>query len=142
MDEIEIGENKHPLIVISDAPKGISIPELKDNGACLPNSVLCARQNEEVFIVEGLVFVVPKDKEKYTGGIFKHAWNFKDSKHFDLTAEHIWGNEYEKLYYFGLLSKKENEYDENEVEFDEYVITGKAEIERQIQQALKNKDEV
>ena len=140
MEEIIIGENKHSLVRISGVPEGISIPELRDNGACLPNSVLCARQNEEIFIVEGLVFVVPKDKEKYIGGIFKHAWNLKENIHFDLTAEHIWGNEYEELYYYGLLSKEEKEYGGNEVEFDEYVIDGKAKIENQIQEAFILKD--
>lgn len=139
MEEIEIGKNKHPQVLISNVPELIIIPELKDNGACLVNSVACSRQNKEVLIIEGLVFVIPKDKEKYMGGIFKHAWNFKDNIHFDLTADNIWGEEYENLFYYGLLSKEENEYGENEVDFDEYVINGKVEIEKQIQEALKLK---
>ena len=102
--------------------------------------MLCARKNQEILIVEGLVFVVPKDKEKYMGGIFKHAWNLKGNIHFDLTAEHIWGDEYEKLYYYGLLSKEEKKYGKNNVEFDEYVINGKTEIENQIQESLNLKE--
>ena len=142
MEEIEINNNIHPLVIISNSPEGINIPELRDNGACLLNSVMCSRQNVGISIVEGLVFVIPKDKDNYSSGIFKHAWNLKDNIHFDLTSEHIWGEEYETLYYYGLLTKSETEYGENEVEFDEYVIQGKIEIENQIRDALNNKDDV
>jgi hypothetical protein len=141
MEEIEIGKNLHPLVLISNIPDEIEIPNLRDNGACLLNSVMCARENKGVLVVEGLVFVVPKDKVKYDGGIFKHAWNLKDNIHFDLTAEHVWGEEYERLFYFGLLSKRESEYGTLEVEFDDYVIQGKTEIENQIKNALDKKNE-
>lgn len=140
MEEIEISNNIHPLVVISNTPEGINVPKLKENGACLLNSVLCSRQNNGISIVEGLVFVVPVDKDNYSSGIFKHAWNLKDNIHFDLTAEHIWGEEYESLYYFGLILKNESDYGQNEVEFDEYVINGKVEIEKQIQKAIENKN--
>lgn len=142
MEELEIGNNVHPLVVISATPEGINVPNLRDNGSCLINSVLCSRQNDGISIVEGLVFVIPKDKDNYSSGIFKHAWNLIDDTHFDLTAEHIWGEEYESLYYYGLLTKNETEYGLNVVEFDDYVIQGKTEIENQIKNALDKKNEL
>jgi hypothetical protein len=141
MEKIEISIGDFHKIDISETPKSISLNTIfKKGGLCLPYAVLCARQNTGVDIIEGLVLVVPKDKEKFESGVIKHAWNFKNDIYFDLTKENVWGDEYEKLFYFPILKKEESEYGKENVDFDNLIINAKIEIETQIDEYKKSKE--
>lgn len=142
MKEIDFKDgNKFNNSIISNTPQSIVIPleKLQNDGACPPNAIEIARIYQNAQIIEGLVIVVPKNLEKYTGGIIKHAWNVFNEIQFDVTEEKIWDKEDKTLLYFPIFKKNESEYGENIIDFDDQIYKYKKELEDDLEQAKKAK---
>lgn len=142
MNEIDFKDgNKFNSSIISKTPQSIMIPleRLQNDGACLPNAIEIARINQNVQIIEGLVIVIPKNLEKYEGGIIKHAWNVFNEIQFDVTEEKVWDKVDITLLYFPIFTKNESEYGIDIIDFEDQIYNYKKELEDDLEQAKKAK---
>jgi hypothetical protein len=99
--------------------------EVPGMGNCLLNAFRVAEVTGSD-IVEGVAHVIAEKDGKESETIIKHAWNFKDNIHFDVTRDYVWTNfsfdlAHSEYHFTKKFTTRDYNLDEDSIEFNSNV---------------------